>query len=439
MPAVLPNPSSAQAAHGPRADDPAVLLDLTQRLLEAESSASTCRMLADALQELTACEAAVVAVVRGRRCRIEAVSHTDSIDAAAPRIRDLETVCSAATLGNESTTLGGEAEVLRFCSDDDRPVAIALLVGGEPTAAAACSDRSSLVEVVGPVLDAKLTALRHRRGRKPFDVAWRAIQHNRRLAGTIAIATAALALIPLPYQVRCDCELQPVVKRHVAAPFDGVFQRSLVKPSDVVTAGQVLGLLDAKELAWELAGLTADRDRAAKSRDVNQAAGKTAAAQIDRLEAARLDERRKLLEHRLQNLEIKTPIAGVVVIGDLEKSEGVPVTLGQSLYEVAPLDRMVVEVLVPEAEIDRVRVGQTVHVTLDAEPVAGLSGAVSRVYPRAEVRNEANVFVVEVQCDNAEGRLRPGMKGRAAVRTDRSPLFWIVTHRVFETAYRLLW
>ena len=67
------------------------------------------------------------------------------------------------------------------------------------------------------------------------------------------------------------------------------------------------------------------------------AAGKTAAAQIDQLEIQRQEVKRQLLERRLANLEIKSPIDGIVVAGDLQRSEGVPVNVGQVLYEVAPL------------------------------------------------------------------------------------------------------
>jgi multidrug resistance efflux pump len=65
-------------------------------------------------------------------------------------------------------------------------------------------------------------------------------------------------------------------------------------------------------------------------------------------------------------LDIKSPIDGVVISGDLKRAEGAPVAIGQTLYEIAPLDRMVAEVAIPDDEISRVRLAQSVTINLDA-------------------------------------------------------------------------
>lgn len=150
-----------------------------------------------------------------------------------------------------------------------------------------------------------------------------------------SVVTAAVIgamFVPLPLGVRCDCELQPEVRLSVAAPFSAVWRKSYVRPGDVVAAGQSLGLLDVAELQRELAAATAERDRAAKSADVNGAAGRTAAAQIDRLEVRRIDERRALLAERLANVEVKSQIAGVVLSGECDRAAGAPLRQGAVLY-----------------------------------------------------------------------------------------------------------
>jgi multidrug resistance efflux pump len=238
--------------------------------------------------------------------------------------------------------------------------------------------------------------------------------------------------LPLHYKVRCDCELQPVTRRFVAAPRPGVFEKSLVKPGDLVTCDQVLGRMDGRELRWELAGLEADQNRAGKSRDVNLATSKVAAAQIDRLEMERFEQKRRLVAHRLEHLEIKSPIDGIVLTGDLQRSEGVSLTIGQPLYEVAPLDELLVEVAIADKQIKHVQAGMEVTVQLDAFPTQLWTGRLERVHPRSEIRDDANVFVGEVVIDNRDHGLRPGMKGRAKVVAARHTLFWIVFHEPWE-------
>ncbi|MCE9605263.1 MAG: efflux RND transporter periplasmic adaptor subunit [Planctomycetia bacterium] len=265
-----------------------------------------------------------------------------------------------------------------------------------------------------------------------------AISGRRRWA-IVVCAMIATMITPLPFTVRCDCELQPKQQRVVAAPFNAVWRQSHVRPGDFVTEGQPLGLLDSSELLRELAAATADRDRAAKSSDVNAAAGKTAAAQIDRLEVRRVEERRSLLMRRLENIELKSPITGIVMSGEWERAEGAPIKQGTVLYEIAPLDRIVVETFVAEGEIERLRPGSSATVVLDARPYENYTGTVERIYPRAEIHDDANVFIIEITLDNPDRVLRPGMKGHVYVETETRSIAKLFTDRFWPTYAWMSW
>ena len=254
------------------------------------------------------------------------------------------------------------------------------------------------------------------------------LRRRKLLLPLVAIAAAAMFL-PIPYRLGCECQIQPVTRRVVAAPFAGTLEKSLVKPGDIVRRGEVLGRMDGREIRWELAGLIADQSRAAKSRDVNMAASKVAAAQIDALEMQRLEVKRRLLADRADHLDVKSPVDGVVISGDLKRAEGAPVAIGQSLYEIAPLNRMLAEVAIPDAEISYARPGQAVTISLDAFPGANWSAAVATIQPRSELHDNDNVFIAEVNLDNRELTLRPGMKGQAKIETDSHSLGWIVFHK----------
>ena len=124
--------------------------------------------------------------------------------------------------------------------------------------------------------------------------------------------------------------------------------------------------------------------------------------------------------------------------GDLERAEGAPLTVGQTLFEIAPLNRMVVEVAIPDDEVAHVDTQQTIDMRLDAYPDQVWQAAVEEVHPRSEIRDDQNVFIAEAELDNAEGRLRPGMKGRAKVETQRRPIGWILFHKPWEYASKKL-
>ena len=110
------------------------------------------------------------------------------------------------------------------------------------------------------------------------------------------------------------------------------------------------------------------------------AEGKLASAQIDSLEMQRLDLKRTLLADRTEHLDIKSPIDGIVVSSDLQRCEGVPVTIGQVLYEVAPLEQMVAEVAIPDEEVSHVRAAMPVKICLDSQPGA-FRGQLEKIHP----------------------------------------------------------
>ena len=256
-------------------------------------------------------------------------------------------------------------------------------------------------------------------------------------AAVVCVLLSALLAVPWPYKVRCDCTVEPVVRRYVAAPFNGTLDQALARPGEVVGQGMVLARLDGRELTWERASVESDHGRAEKRRDAAFAARNYAEAEIAKLEIERLAMKMQLLDHRVDHLEVRSPIDGVVTSGDLERAQGAPVELGQTLFEVAPLDRMIVEVAVPQREIAHVAAGQSVLVRLDALPQRSWELELERVQPRSELRDHDNVFLAEVSLNNADGSLRPGMDGRAAIVTRRRSLAWIVFHKPWESL--LMW
>ena len=223
--------------------------------------------------------------------------------------------------------------------------------------------------------------------------------------------------------------MEPVTRRYVAAPFAGPLEKSLVDTGDIVEEGQLLARMDGRELRMELSSTRADLHRAAKERAGHLAMLSSGRAEIARFEVDRLQARHELLEHRERNVEIRSPIAGVVVSGDHEDAEGIMLDIGQTLFEIAPLDRMVVEVGIAEDDFAYVRPGMPVTIRLDAFPLRRFNATLESIHPRAELRDNQHVFVGEVRLDSSEIAFRPGMQGTARIKAGRFPLGWNLFRR----------
>ncbi|MEM7699455.1 MAG: HlyD family efflux transporter periplasmic adaptor subunit, partial [Verrucomicrobiota bacterium] len=189
----------------------------------------------------------------------------------------------------------------------------------------------------------------------------------------------------------------------------------------------------------QLAESIAARNAAVKKRDDSLVGTNPAALQMAQLESDRLSREVQLLEFRIENLVVRSPIDGVVLTGNLERSEGVPVTAGQKLFEVAPLAEMVVEIAIPETEVRHVTPGMEVKLRLESESGRVWDSTLEGLHPISEVKDGTNVFIGEATLENEDGELRPGMKGSIRVITERKPIGWIAFHRVWEYLRLKIW
>ncbi len=309
----------------------------------------------------------------------------------------------------------------------DRGVVLAM----NPTDSAS----TNFLDAVGPSLASKLVGIQ---GLQPtaFENALRGFidltrGSQRNLTLSVSVALVLLMLLPVPYKVSAELELQPVQHRFIAVPFDGPLESSHVRPGDIVSKGDLLATINPREVEYELASIRAELNRAVQEKKGLMAEHDFAGSKIAALESERLRLQTDLLQYRRDNLEIRSPLSGVVVSGDLKQSEGMPMSRGETLLEIAPLGEMVVEIAVPESDIVHIREGMQVDFYVHALPSRTLGGTISRVHPRAELRNHDNVYIAEVRISDAENILRPGMRGRAKIISDRHPLGWNLFHKAY--------
>lgn len=128
------------------------------------------------------------------------------------------------------------------------------------------------------------------------------------------------------------------------------------------------------------------------------------------------------LETQLAKLTITAPTGGVILDQTVLKSElAVP---GVTLVSLANLDEVKLTVFVPEDQLDKVRIGQRVQVSVDSFPDRVFRGEVATIAneaeftPRSVVTREERVslvFAVEIRLPNPDHALKPGMPADAVL------------------------
>lgn len=440
-----------------RCQDIAALVELLERVSLTPGRQEACQTLVSELQTHLGCRRAAIgwSATSGGRCRLTALSGVAQFDKHSQSTMALEAVLDETILRGELTRWppGDDAERhsalahQRLSSLEQGAHLVSLALrnsGGQLTGALlllfdapeSADVAQRFLQAAQHPLAAVLQVVSRAEGGWLVRQA-RVVAHGfRSLQGRIALVlafAAVLALaIPFPHRLHCDCLIEPVTRRFVAAPFDGVLERALVGPGDVVQQGDLLARLDGREIRWKRAGVAADQNQARKKRDAAQASHDYADMQIAALEMERLELELRLLDHRAENLEIRSPVAGVIASGDLERAEGAALKVGQSLFEIAPLDKMIVEVSVPDEDVSFITAGLPLQIRLDAYPGMQWQATMTQLHPRSEIRDENNVFITEAELDNADGRLRPGMKGRARIETTQRPIGWLLFHKPWE-------
>jgi membrane fusion protein, copper/silver efflux system len=238
-------------------------------------------------------------------------------------------------------------------------------------------------------------------------------------AGALGITSVAAEVGPLHRSIRSTGHVTYDETRlsRVAPKFDGWVERLHVDfTGRFVRAGEPLLEIYSPELVSAQEELLAAR-RLEESLAESVAPG-VAPRTGDLVEAAR---RRLLLwdispaqireieetgEVR-RTLTLHAPFGGYVVEKDVDV--GASVRAGMTLYRIADLSRVWLEVDVHERDVRFARVGEPVEVRTEAYPDENRSGRISYVYPDVDRDTRTARVRVELSNPSPERRLLPGM------------------------------
>ena len=241
--------------------------------------------------------------------------------------------------------------------------------------------------------------------------------------------------------VSANGTLNPVVLVNVGTQVSGTVKKLLADFNDHVKAGQILLELDpallhaqvSQDLA-NVANATATLDLAianeARSRtlwdqdsiakqalDTAVQARKSAEAQLAQAEAT-LTKDRTNLDYTV----IRSPVSGVVVNRAVDLGQTVAASFQTpTLFQIAQdLSKMQIDSSFAEADIGKIKVGQTVQFTVDAFPERVFSARVRQIRLNATTQQNVVTYDVVVGVDNPDQILMPGMTAYVSVQVAQS-------------------
>jgi hypothetical protein len=275
-------------------------------------------------------------------------------------------------------------------------------------------------------------------------------------------AIAALAFIAFALFVKgndtvdSSFTVQTTQRQIVTAPYAGTLLRvgegvevdALITGSDE-NAGKsptVLAVMDASELRVERAALEAELADYRAQADAARGEGDLSAVEVAMANVNRVDAQAKLLDYRIERSVLISPMSGVVLEGDLKQRINGTLDKGEVLFEIAPLESLRAELLVPASRIGDLRSSRSHpdnpsrgELASASHPGDFVGFEVDRIEPEAEVVDGQNVFRVRIQLDRVTDWLRPGVEGEAKVHVAKRSYAYLWTRDAVNWVRMKLW
>ena len=438
-------------------DQACLFLDLIYQSSGAPTFRRGIQTLAEELRNFIGCENLAIGLGRSLDCKLEAFSSASKFDQKSQTVSDANRrLREAVAVGNP---IGWPADSLPVDSaveaaSDQVELTSSFKVQtvtahplktreGNTLGAWICfwktppsAHRLQLAEAMSPHLASTVDLIRMAKPRGIRGVIQRNLVEAQwaKLAVPLVVIAVMIGAMFLPFshKVSGACWIDPTVRRQVAAPFDGILEKPFVEPGDFVKSGDLVAQLDGKEIAWQLADLNSRLASLEKKKTQALASDSINETQLIELEMKSLSVERDHLIYQQKNLEVRSPIDGMVLTGDLEQSEGVPVQRGQRLFDISPIEDLTAMVAIPGNEVKSVEPGMEIRVRLESETEFQHTGILESIEPVSSIHEGKNVFLGRVRFENPEGRLRPGMRGRAQIVSVKRKLGWILFHRPYE-------
>jgi RND family efflux transporter MFP subunit len=438
-----------------------LILEFVSAFLERPGFGDAATALVTDIGAKLGCDRVTLALMRGRELRVEAVSHATQFDRHANLLNATMAAMMEALDQGEPIVYPPDHEgrlVVTFAHAElaqlSGGVGIATfpLVHGGRQIGALTLERAPGLRFEAPVVElieglaamlGPLVDIRREQARSlPAHAAASARGFRDKLLGprhgTLKLAMLLVLAAALflgvstgDYRVSADARIEGEVQRVVSAPFQGYVREALRRAGDTVRQGEVLARLDERDLRLEQARLQAQREQYSKQhRDAMANRDRTAAlivgSQIEQTEALLT-----LVNEQLARAELKAPLDGIVVSGDLTQALGAPIERGQVLFEVASLDAYRVALQVDERHIADIDVGQRGELVLASLPRSRFDLTVNKITPVSTAMEGRNLFRVEARLESNPGdALRPGMEGIAKIHVDERRLISIWTREL---------
>jgi len=470
--AMLIDSPGSNVSAGPPAADTSAMANL-RKVTQYESTTELAYAITNKLRARDGCDTVALAQVSGVDLRILSISGLDDISSKSPGVRciqaameecfdvgqtivnqpnndlDPDAVITQSRLHARWTDQAGGAAVASIPLTVEDEVVAVVSVRRSPDASFTAEDLEELRSLVEPYA-ATLEIIECARRSLPAHARQAARKTLGRLLSHKDWGLKAMVLAPIlvmtwlvfgsmQYEVVVPASVKLADARHVSSPQDGKLSAVHFYPGDTVKAGDLLCEFDVSELILEKQSLRSELQILRIRENQALANEDPVEHQLARASKKQLEANLWLVEHRIASGEVRAPIDGTLVVGDMNDRIGDVFSKGEPMFKVAAEDGWRIELEIPESSVTNVKGGMEGYFASVARPEDTHLFRVRRVDPNAEQRQGKNVFVAEADAILDAEWIRSGMEGLAKVDAGKRAPWWVLFHDIEEWVQLHLW
>jgi hypothetical protein len=271
-------------------------------------------------------------------------------------------------------------------------------------------------------------------------------KRKKKLSIAAAVLIAFLIIffiIPFPFNVGGEAEVEPTQKRVAFCGVDGIVDKVLVTEGAHVKQGQIIATMDTKELDFKIKSARAQYDILTSEAELLKAAAYEDPSKLGESHLVDLKRRSAWEEFTYYNwerqfLEIKAPVSGIVLTKEVDTLAGKKFKAGEPFCDIAIPSDLSVDMFLPQDRVSLISVDQPMTVRFDSDPGKPYHLTIKQIAPVAEaVPRLGSVYRVRAPFTDAPTSTFVGMKGIASVHVHDSSLWRIVSDRLLNIWRRL--
>ena len=229
-------------------------------------------------------------------------------------------------------------------------------------------------------------------------------QEAQKAAPVVSVITAQAEDVDVANTFTANIE--PYATNNIASQTAGRISSIRTEVGQKVRKGQLLATMDDVNLAKTRMQYVNDSTELARLTELYNI-GAVAQADYDMAKLA-LNITKKTYYNLAENTYLRSPINGVVTARNYDKGD--MYSMAQPIFVVEQIQPVKMLVNISESLFTQVHKGMEFDISVDAYPDEVFKGTVNLLYPT--INSATHTFPVEVICQNADERLRPGMFAR---------------------------